>query len=121
VSEDKVREKMKEMHEHADEMRRERRRALHARWGEAALSAAAKAELERHGRNLASIRRLQYLAVTERKGEQRAALLERLARARALERGRHERTMQALKGSPEASQGTSAEADAKPAAPKGAP
>jgi hypothetical protein len=121
VSEDKVREKMKEMHEHADEMRRERRRALHARWGEAALSAAAKDELERHGRNLASIRRLQYLAVTERKGEQRAALLERLARARALERGRHERTMQALKGSPEASQGTSAEADAKPAAPKGAP
>ena len=119
VAEDKVREKMKEMHEHADEMRRERRRALHARWGESALSAAGKAELERHGRNLASIRRLQYLAVTERRGEQRAALLERLARARDLERGRHERAMEALKGSPEASQATSPKPDSKPAAPKG--
>jgi hypothetical protein len=119
VAEDKVREKMKEMHEHADEMRRERRRALHARWGETALSAAAKAELERHGRNLASIRRLQYLAVTERQGEARAALLERLARARDLERGRHERAMEGLRGSPDAAQGTSHQADSKPAAPKG--
>ena len=119
VAEDEVREKMKEMHEHADEMRRERRRALHARWGETALSPAAKAELERHGRNLASIRRLQYLAVTERQGEQRAALLERLSRARNLERGRHDRAMNALKGSPEASQGTSPRANSKPAAPKG--
>jgi hypothetical protein len=111
---------MKEMQEHAHEMRRERRRALHARWGETALSAAAKAELERHGRNLASIRRLQYLTVTERKGEQRAALLERLARARNLERGRHDRAMNALKGgSAEASQGTGPKADMKPAASKG--
>jgi hypothetical protein len=118
-TEDDVREKMKEMQEHADEMRRERRRAIHARWGETALSAAAKAELERHGRNLASIRRLQYLAATERKGEERAALLERLARARNLERGRHDRAMNALKGPAEPSQGTGLAGDSKPGAPKG--
>jgi hypothetical protein len=96
TAEEAVREKMKEMQEHSQEMRRERRRALHARWGAVAESAAGKAELERHGRTLARIRRLQFLAVTERSGEARATLLERLARAHDLERGRHERAMQAL-------------------------
>jgi hypothetical protein len=119
IAEDKVREKMKELQEHAEEMRRERRRALHARWGETALSAAGKAELERHGRNLASIRRLQYLVATERKGEERAALLERLTRLRNLERGRHDRAMNALKGAPEVSHGTGPSEDSKAAARKG--
>jgi hypothetical protein len=97
VNEPVLREKVQEMRDNADEMRRERRRAAFARWGELAVDPKAKPELERHGRTLARIRRLQFLAATERKGEARSVLLERLARARDLERGRHERAMEALR------------------------
>ena len=88
--------KLRDLREHSAELRRERRRSLHARWGQAATSAKAKAELALHGRRMAQIRRMQYLAVTERSGDERAQLLERLARLKDLERGRHERAMQAL-------------------------
>jgi hypothetical protein len=88
--------KMQDLREHSAELRRERRRSLHARWGEAATSDKAKEELALHGSRMAKIRRMQFLAVTERKGDKRTALLERLARLKDLERGRHERAMQAL-------------------------
>jgi hypothetical protein len=88
--------KMQDLREHSAEVRRERRRAAHARWGQAALGPKAKEELAAHGRTMAKIRRMQFLAMTERTGEKRTALLERLARLKDLERGRHERAMQAL-------------------------
>jgi hypothetical protein len=88
--------KMQELREHSAEVRRERRRTAHARWGQAALDPKAKEELAVHGRRMAKIRRMQFLAMTERTGEKRSALLERLARLKDLERGRHERAMQAM-------------------------
>jgi hypothetical protein len=90
--------KMQDLREHSAEVRRERRRTLHARWGGTALEPKAKEELALHARRMAKIRRMQFLAVTERKGEKRTLLLERLARLKDLERGRHERAMQALVG-----------------------
>jgi len=104
--------RMQELRASFDEIRRERRRAAHARWGKTADSAAAKEELALHGRRMAKIRRMQFLAVTERQGEKRDALLERLARLRDLERGRHERAMQVLAGGREPA-AASAKAGAK--------
>jgi hypothetical protein len=95
--------KLQELNEHSDEIRRERRRTVHARWGATAIDARGKSELELHGRRMAQIRRMQFLAVTEREGEKRAQLLERLARLKDLERGRHERAMAVIatgKGAP---------------------
>jgi hypothetical protein len=93
---EELRAKLKDMEEHRPEMRRERRRALAARWGKTASDARARPELELHARYMARIRRMQFLAATERSGEKRKALLERLSKLRDLERGRHERAMQAL-------------------------
>ncbi|MDQ2644083.1 MAG: hypothetical protein M3020_09730 [Myxococcota bacterium] len=107
--------KMQDLREHSAELRRERRRSLHARWGEAATTEKAKQELALHGSRMAKIRRMQFLAVTERKGEKRTALLERLARLKDLERGRHERAMQALAA--EKPTGPAASAAAKGSAP----
>ncbi len=90
--------RMQDLRESSAEVRRERRRVLHARWGEAALDPKAKEELTVHARRMAKIRRMQFLAVTERQGEKRTLVLERLARLKDLERGRHERAMQALVG-----------------------
>jgi hypothetical protein len=87
---------MRDLREHFDEIRRERRRLAHARWGASALEPKAKDELAVHGRRLAQLRRMQFLAMTERKGEDRKKLLERLARLKDLEQGRHERAMQSL-------------------------
>jgi hypothetical protein len=107
---------LQDLREHSAEVRRERRRSLHARWGEAALGPKAKEELTLHARRMAKIRRMQFLAVTERKGEKRTLLLERLARLKDLERGRHERAMQALVSGQEPAK-TAASGSAKAGAP----
>jgi hypothetical protein len=96
TSPEDLRAKLKELQEHPDDMRRERRRHLHARWGATALDPRAKPELEQHARRMARIRRMQFVAATERTAEKRAELLERLSRLRDLERGRHERALQAI-------------------------
>lgn len=95
---EEIRQKLAELKEHSADLQRERRRSLHQRWGASAQKPEVKAELERHGRTLARLRRMQFLAATERQGEARAKLLERLGRLVNLERGRHERAMEALVG-----------------------
>jgi hypothetical protein len=114
---EEVRAKLKEMQEHQPELRRERRRALFARWGKTTADPRAKAELELHARRMARIRRMQVLASTERSGEKRTALLERLSRLRDLERGRHDRAMQAIAAGKEPEAGPIVSPSARPVFP----
>lgn len=91
-----LRAKQEELFAVRAERRRERRMELRKRFGRAIAEPAVRAELELHARRAARLKRLQFLAATERTGKKRTAVLARVDRLLVAENARHDQAMQRL-------------------------
>lgn len=96
-----------EWKEAREKRREEQRKMLISRWGAAIVKPTVAGELRLHAQRLARLQRFEELIATEKKGDERVRLLDRVQKMREREDSRHERAMQRL------SQGTSAEASAE--------
>lgn len=79
-----------------EERRQDRQKWLLSRWGQQARKPDVLSELRVHAQRLARLSRLEELAGTERTGEARQRLLERIDKLRERENQRHDRAMQRL-------------------------
>jgi len=93
-----------------DETRLERRRAhrekLFRQWVNVLGRAEVQAELRLHAERTARLRRLRFVAETERKGPDQEKILARVSKLLEKENARHERAMQRLAGPAAAASGT---------------
>jgi hypothetical protein len=69
---------------------------LITRWGSSLSKPSATEELQLHARRLARLQRMEELVATERKGDERSKLLDKIDKLREHENQRHERAMQRL-------------------------
>jgi hypothetical protein len=92
------REKLRQFWAARQERQRERRENVKRRWGATLDHPEARAELVKHAERMAKLRRLSYIAATERTGAEQRALLARIARLMKLEQDRHEREFGKLAG-----------------------
>jgi hypothetical protein len=92
------REKLRQFWAARHERQREHRESVKRRWGATLDRPEARPELVKHAERMAKLRRLSYIAATERAGAQQRALLARVARLMKLEHDRHERELGKLAG-----------------------
>lgn len=98
----------------------ERRRWLQTHWGPHAHAPDAVTELRLHAARMAKLARLEQLAETERSGDARQRLLDKIEKLRERENQRHERAMQRLtQASPVPSAAPTPSAAAAPASSGG--
>lgn len=116
---DELKKQLEEFKALQADRRADQRALLHRRWGQAVQKPDVKDELERHARRLARLQRLEVVVATERTGDQRKRLIERIERMRTQENTRHEEAMKKLV--PEGAAPADASAVAAPAAPSAAP
>jgi len=96
VNTKELKEKMDALMALRTERRREHRLALRTRFGSAVAEPTVRAELALHARRTARLKRLQFVAATERAGKKRSELLARVERLRTKENARHDETMRRL-------------------------
>lgn len=99
------------------ERRQEHKKRLIARWGQALRRPDAVAELRHHAERMARLRRLRFLAETEREGKDQEKLLARIDKLIELEQARHERAMQRHQTPPGAPSGAPSGVASAAAAP----
>jgi hypothetical protein len=119
---DVLRQKLDALAAARPERQRVRRAALRAKWGKVLAHPTAREELTTHGRRMARLRRLQYLAATERQGQTRTKLLSRIDTLLSREQARHERAMKSLEensGAERTSRGEPSSLPAPSPAPSG--
>jgi hypothetical protein len=92
------REKLRQFWAARLERKREHQENVKRRWGATLDRPEARAELVKHAERMAKLRRLSYIAATERSGAEQRALLARIARLMKLEQDRHERELGKLAG-----------------------
>lgn len=91
-----VKERLDKWKAAREERRQDRQKWLLSRWGQQARKPDVLSELRVHAQRLARLSRLEELAGTERTGEARQRLLERIDKLRERENQRHDRAMQRL-------------------------
>jgi hypothetical protein len=91
-----VKQKIEEWRAARGERRREHVEAIRAHWGQALGRPEVVAELKRHALRMATLGRIEELAATERTGDARTRVLDRVEKLRTRENERHERAMQKL-------------------------
>jgi hypothetical protein len=117
-----LKERLAKWHASREERQREHRRSLFSRWGARAHQPSSVAELRLHAQREARLTRLEEVAGTERSGEERQRLLDKLDKLREREKERHERAMQRLAlATPGASAAPSAAAPSAAPATSGGP
>jgi hypothetical protein len=85
-----------EWKESREKRREEQRQALIARWGAAVTKPTVADELRLHAKRLARLQRFEELIATEKQGDARTRMLDRVQKMREKEEQRHERAMQRL-------------------------
>jgi hypothetical protein len=93
---EELKKKLEELKSLRNDRRSDQRAFLRQRWGGAVHKPDVKEELERHARRLARLQRLEVVVATERTGDQRKRLIDRIERMRAIENKRHETAMTKL-------------------------
>jgi len=91
-----LQKKLEELAESRAERRRTRQLSLAHELGPSAEKPEVRGELERHARAVARLERIKFLAATERSGDSRKQLLERVARLSELEERRYHQRVRAL-------------------------
>jgi hypothetical protein len=99
VSKVELQDRIKKMHEHRSERRKENREGVRRRWGAALLHPACREELRHHARREAFLSRALFLAQTE-PVKNKDALIARIEKLIEKEDARHERAMERLKSTP---------------------
>jgi len=106
-----VKERLAKLRDDAKDRRKAHREALKERWGDTLAKANVREELKHHARRTAFLNRALILAETERKGQDKDKLIERIEKLIAKENERHSKAMERIKsGQP----GTAAAANAAP-------
>ncbi len=85
-----------EWKESREKRREEQRQALIARWGAAVNKPTVADELRLHAKRLARLQRFEELIATEKQGDVRTRMLDRVQKMREKEEQRHESAMQRL-------------------------
>jgi hypothetical protein len=93
---DELKKQLEELKSLRDDRRYEQRAFIRRHWGRAMHKPDVREELERHARRLARLQRLEVVAATERTGDQRKKLIERIEKLRTQENERHEEVMKKL-------------------------
>lgn len=85
-----------EWKESREKRREEQRKALIQRWGAAVAKPTVADELRLHAKRLARLQRFEELIATDKQGDARTRMLDRVQKMREQEDQRHERAMQRL-------------------------
>lgn len=118
---EELKKKIAEWHEARDDRRRDHRARLMSRWGKTLAKADVNDELRLHARRTARLARMEEVAATEKAGDARAKLLERIEKLRKAEDERHKRAMERLASGAAPVASGAAAGSAAPATPPAAP
>ena len=93
---DELKKKLEEWRAARDDRRKDHRARLMSRYGNALGKPDVNSELRRHGERLARLARMEEVVGTEKTGDERQKLLDRIDKLRKYENDRHQRAMERL-------------------------
>jgi hypothetical protein len=96
LKKDELKKELEALKADRKQRREQHREALKARWGNSLAAPAVREELRHHERRMAHLNRMLLLAETERKGQAKDKLVERIEKLKSQEDERHERKMSQL-------------------------
>jgi hypothetical protein len=96
LKKDELKKELEALKADRKQRREQHREALKVRWGNSLAAPAVREELKHHERRMAHLNRMLLVAETERKGQAKDKLVERIEKLRDQENERHERKMSQL-------------------------